>query len=461
MAFICVSVKRALTYLLTYVVMDSTEAGVARNVDAATRQLACLSTHRKSDFVHSLDDLTRKQDETAAANNLQLQVEARNLYAFSRALAAGATVQDLVRAIETFLSVHLGCRIYLLHGTDVDRPAADGAVPEPLWHKAADMIADAMPDARVFADPVNGGLWALQAMSAKPDLQVALAVHLGHQRGVGTEDRAEGVLAEAKAMLDRVGAWTALARAVARQRLDGLVTALIGNASHELRSPIAGIVGAVSVLEQIPALHGDETLRSLIAGIHLEALRLDTNIRNLLCGARVADGGITPRLALTEVSDIVAAAIKQRAHRIAGHRIAVSMDPALPLVNADADLLAQAVGQIIENAAKYSPEGAEIAITAKRDRQHALLSITDHGVGLTVEEARELFRWGVRGRRHVGHTQGLGLGLWIAKIFVAVHGGTLTAQSPGPGRGTRMCIRLPIPRNTGRPNLMSADAKTS
>jgi two-component system sensor histidine kinase KdpD len=442
--------------------MDSTDVGIAKSVDAATRQQACVSTRWGCAAAHDLDDVSHETERATAADNLRLQAETRNLYAFSRELAVGATVDDLVKAIETFLSVHLGCRICLLHVTDAGPPAAGPTVPEPVWRMAVDLIAGASRSAQFCADPVNGGLWAVQAIAAKPDLHAALAIHLGDKRGQNTGDptrHAEGLLAEAKATLARVDAAEAFARAIARQQVDGLVTALIGNTSHELRSPIAGIVGAVSVLERIPALHGDETLRSLIAGIHREALRLDSNIQNLLCGVRIADGRIKPRPVLADVSDIVATAIKQRAHRIAGHRLMVGIDPALPLVEADSGLLAQAIGQIIENAAKYSPKGSAITISGETDRRCVLVSITDQGVGLNEEETRLLFRWGVRGRRHVGHIEGLGLGLWIARIFVTVNAGTLTAQSSGPGRGTKMCIYLPIPQNIRRPNLTSADAE--
>ena len=113
-------------------------------------------------------------------------------------------------------------------------------------------------------------------------------------------------------------------------------------------------------------------------------------------------------------------------------------------MNVDPILLEQAVGQLIENAVKYSPVGSDIAIVARAEHGQVLLSVTDMGVGLTEEEASHLFQRAYRGRRHLGNVPGLGLGLWIAWIFVTVNGGTLSAHSPGPGRGTTMSIRLPV-----------------
>jgi K+-sensing histidine kinase KdpD len=252
----------------------------------------------------------------------------------------------------------------------------------------------------------------------------------------------------------------ALANANVRLESDVLKTALIGTASHELRSPVAAILGSTSVLDQMPALRANSTMRSLVDGMHREAKRLDTDIQNLLDTVRITDSGIKPHLVWTDPADIFAAAIRQRSHRVAAHKLKVDIHPALPLLNIDPVLLEQAVGQIIENAAKYSPGGSDIAIVARAERGHVVLSVTDQGVGLTNEEASQLFRRAVRGRRHVGSIPGLGLGLWIARIFVTANGGSLSADSAGAGRGTTMSIRLPVRDDVALTEAAEADAQT-
>jgi K+-sensing histidine kinase KdpD len=87
----------------------------------------------------------------------------------------------------------------------------------------------------------------------------------------------------------------------------------------------------------------------------------------------------------------VAAAIKKRSHRIAFHRLKLDIEADLPLINVDSGLLEQALGQILENAAKYSPPNSEISIRARTEDRQVVLAISDQGVGLTDEEARELF----------------------------------------------------------------------
>ena len=195
------------------------------------------------------------------------------------------------------------------------------------------------------------------------------------------------------------------------------------------------------------ALRGNEKLRSLVDGMHREAKRLDNDIQNLLDTVRITDTGIKPHLISTDPVEIFTSAIRLRSHRVAAHKLTVDIEPKLPLVNVDPVLLEQAVGQLIENAVKYSPADSDIAIVARAERDYVILSITDQGVGLTGEEASQLFRRAYRGQRHLGNVPGLGLGLWIARIFVAANGGTLFAHSPGPGRGTTMSIRLPVHQN--------------
>jgi K+-sensing histidine kinase KdpD len=392
--------------------------------------------------------------------------EIHNLYEFSRRLALCSTASDLVKAIQEYLSVHLGCAAYLISVTPkFDEPgvAERTAVPELIEREARDMIAAREPGSRLVVEPDKQCLWVLKSVVTKMSDHGVLAVDLGKQPdhdASEVNDRIDSLLSEASATLTRIDAVAALANANVRLESDVLKTALIGTASHELRSPVAAILGSTSVLDQMPALRANSTMRSLVDGMHREAQRLDTDIQNLLDTVRITDSGIKPHLVWTDPADIFAAAIRQRSHRVAAHKLKVDIHPALPLLNIDPVLLEQAVGQIIENAAKYSPGGSDIAIVARAERGHVVLSVTDQGVGLTNEEASQLFRRAVRGRRHVGSIPGLGLGLWIARIFVTANGGSLSADSAGAGRGTTMSIRLPVRDDVALTEAAEADAQT-
>jgi K+-sensing histidine kinase KdpD len=376
------------------------------------------------------------------------ELEVRNLYEFSRRLALCSTAGDLLKAIQDYLSAHLGSEAHLVRFAPLYAgrgDVEDAMVPQPIAREAKEMVASRESGSRLVTEPATNSLWALKHITTTTAEHGVLAVNLGKPGGSDKDelnDRIDALLLEAGATLTRIDAAVALANANMRLESEILRTALVGTASHELRSPVAAILGTASVLDQMLALQGDEKVRSLVEGMHLEAKRLDGDIQNLLDTARITDTGVKPHLVWTDPADMVTAAIRQRSHRIAAHKLKVDVDPKLPLVHVDPILLEQAIGQLIENAAKYSPVGSDIAVVARAEEAQVVLSVADNGVGLTEEEVSHLFRRAYRGRRHLGVVPGLGLGLWIARIFVAVNGGTLSADSPGPGEGTTMSIRL-------------------
>jgi K+-sensing histidine kinase KdpD len=403
--------------------------------------VALVTGHLAARLRSEVDTLQRREKEV------------HNLYEFSRSLALCDTAGDLVLAIQDYLSLHLGCEAHLIH---VAAPFArgkdesEGRVPPPVAQEASEMVAAREPGSRLVNEPKTSSRWALKSITTTLAGHGVLAINLGKAGQPGIEklnERIDALLSEASRTLTRIDAAAALAKANLRLESEVLRAALINLASHELRSPVAAILGSASVLDQFPALRENEKMRSLVSGMHHEAERLDNDIQNLLDTVRVTDSGIKPHLAWADLTDVLDAAIRPRQHRIAAHRLTVEVDPKLPLVNLDTVLLEQAVGQLIENAAKYSPAGSDIAVAARAEDGQVAISVTDTGAGLTEDEARNLFQRSYRGPRHLGKLPGLGLGLWIAQIFVAANGGTLSAHSPGPGRGTTMSIRLPLSAN--------------
>src|SRR5258707_9899006 len=113
-------------------------------------------------------------------------------------------------------------------------------------------------------------------------------------------------------------------------------------------------------------------------------------INNLLSATRVTAGGVNPRLEWADPRDIVNAAIKRRARRLAEHKVETEFAEELPLVNVDSGLIEEACGQLLENAAKYSPSGSTISITTRSDQGRVILSISDRGVGITPDEQQQL-----------------------------------------------------------------------
>jgi two-component system, OmpR family, sensor histidine kinase KdpD len=375
--------------------------------------------------------------------------DVQNLNLLSRRLALCSTDSDLVAAVQDYLTSHLGCPAFLIQPQQdaVEVSIDDPVVSARLTAKAAEMVVEGDSRSRLVVDPDLRDVWALKSIATSTADHGVLAVNLGHQSARETgelNDRVEAILSEAAAALERIDAAAAFSNANLRLQSDFLKSALIGSVSHQLRSPIASILGSTSVLDGIPALRDDGRIRSLVDGMHREAKRLDSDIQNLLDTVRITDSGIKPVLEWADPADLVTAAIRQRSHRLDGHKLAIDIEEALPLLKLDSGLVEQALGQVIENAGKYSPPGSTVTIAVRAQADQVIIEVADNGMGLLPDEAASMFKRAFRGRRQLASIPGLGLGLWIARIFIAANTGAISARSAGPGEGTTVTIRFPV-----------------
>ena len=239
----------------------------------------------------------------------------------------------------------------------------------------------------------------------------------------------------------------AVSEARIRAETDQLREALIGSVSHELRTPLASIVGSTYILANAPGVKDDARLAALADDVRHEAERLNDDIQNLLDASRITSAGIRSHLQWTDVADIVNATIERQHRRLSAHKLTLDVPDELALVHVDPVLIEQAVGQVLDNAVKYSSAGSLIHVAVAGYDREISVTIADQGAGLTAEEANQIWERFYRSpRQHA--TTGSGLGLWIARAFVLACGGTIEAASEGPGHGTTVTIRLPAPRPT-------------
>jgi two-component system sensor histidine kinase KdpD len=379
--------------------------------------------------------------------------EMSDLYAFSRRLAGASSARDIYLAIEEHLA-NLVQRNVVLFGAAADAKAATAQTSERVSAAIADVQNGRMLSATV--DDGAGDVWLVRRVSEKAADFGVIAIDLGSVPAKDLDEvrhRVDDVLSDAAATLEHLDVARALNEAKMRSEAELLREALIGSVSHELRTPLASILGAATVLSKSAAVAKDERLASLAGVVRDESERLNYDIQNLLDATRVSRAQIKPRQEWIEPQDIVNAALERRRRRLAGHNLALDMDSNLPLIYVDAVLVEQAFGQLVDNAAKYSPIGSPIRVAAKRNGHHVVLSVHDSGVGLTAEEKERLGERFFRGPRHSATTSGSGLGLWIAKAFVGANGGTIEAVSSGADQGTTVSIHLPYVTPESQPEV--------
>jgi K+-sensing histidine kinase KdpD len=299
---------------------------------------------------------------------------------------------------------------------------------------------------RTVTDAATQNVWLLQMVRSETAVLGLVAVNIGAGTAEALESgtrRTAAILEEVSLTLQRIDIEKAIEDARLRLQAQLLTDAFHGTLSHELRTPLAAIRGSASVLDSIPLVRKDERARSLVEAISDEVAELDGFIQNLLNATRVTAGGIVPNLEWTDPRDIANAAIKARSRRLAAHKIETGFDDDLPLVQVDSGLMEESCGQLLENAAKYSPSGSTIMVSVRRRRDDVVLSISDQGVGITADERPQLGSRSFRSQRHQSTIPGSGLGFWIASIFVGANGGTLDITSPGQGLGATASITLP------------------
>jgi two-component system sensor histidine kinase KdpD len=368
--------------------------------------------------------------------------EISELRAFSQGLATCLSSRDLIFAVQDYLSNRLRHQAVLI-ATDQEMHA-HAAIPEDVRRQARKLIASGATAASTVVDPRSGGAWLVRVINPEILGYGAIAVALGDGRSDYIEAiarRVETLLEEATLTLKHLKAKEAIAHATLNYQTEVLRDALVGGVSHELRTPLAAILGSCSVLYRIPAIRSDRQSRELVEAINDQAGQLDNEIRNLLDATRISAKGVRPQLMWSDPTDIVNAALKQKERKLAAHRVILDIAGDVPLAHVDAVLVEQALGQLLENAAKYSPPGSEIKVCSRGAEKCVVLSVTDQGSGLTADEKGQVGRRPFRGRG-IG-AGGSGLGLWIASTFIAANGGSLHAESGGPGLGATMSMRLP------------------
>jgi K+-sensing histidine kinase KdpD len=388
-----------------------------------------------------------------AANLRQRESQIHDLYGFSKQLAACFTIADLIRATQDYLAQCLGHPTTLVEAKYID----DAGVPEAVRHNAGALLPQGAPASHTIFDPATRHLWLIRrVLLGTTDYVVCVDLGSGAVGARRTLNRRiDAVLTEAAANLQRLDLARAIDEARIQAQSDALKTALVTTMSHDLRNPLVSILGASSVLDQIAEIRGDARAQSLVRTVYDEAARLDSSIQNLIDAARITTGVERPKPQLTDPVDMVRAAVAQKNTRLAEHRVDVALAADLPLIQVQSALVENALAQLLDNAAKYSPAGATIKIEGRFDQENVVLSVSDEGAGLTPDERRHIGERSFRGNGHAAAIPGSGLGLWIANTFVAANGGRLEAESAGPGLGTTIRLRFPAARDTSR-NIVRA-----
>ncbi len=229
-------------------------------------------------------------------------------------------------------------------------------------------------------------------------------------------------------------------------KLSKMKSDFVSNVSHELRTPVASI-RVFGELLRLGRVEDPGKVREYGEHIEGESRRLTRLIDNILDFSRIESGRKEYRFAEGQVRDLVEAVIRTFEMRSAAPEVKIRLvapDDPLPLLRMDADAIAQAFQNLLDNAVKYSGESKEIIVTLAAETDHVAIVVRDHGIGIARDEQRKIFeRFHRVGTGLVHDVKGSGLGLSIVHHIVAAHGGRITVDS-APGEGSTFTMQLPI-----------------
>lgn len=374
------------------------------------------------------------------------------LYDFSRKLAATQALDDVLWAIVHQAASSLGTKVVLLLPEDArlsvraayppeDRLGeADWAAADWAWQRGevAGRGSATMPGADRLYFPMRTGRGAVGVLG------VELAA--GRSRLDPDQERLlEAVLDQGAVAIERASLDREMAEARVLAETDKLRTALLSSLSHDLRTPLTSVMGAVTSLRSQAGKLDAAAQDELLGTIEEETDRLNRFLANLLDMTRLESGALHLNRGWTDAAELIGAAVTRAKGRLGARRVAVDVAPDAPMLRVDFMLFQQVLFNLLDNVAKYAPENSTVRIAARREGKDAVIEVIDEGIGIAPAELERVFDKFYRLGGGDRQAAGTGLGLSICRGIVEAHGGRIAARSPAAdGHGTAIAIRLPI-----------------
>lgn len=371
-----------------------------------------------------------------------------SLYALSQALASTRSQEDIFRNAIRHLSQDLGALVaFLVPGPDPSKVVLCdveelGALPDPdaalaQWvydhHQDAGLGTDTLPGSSALYIPLGNARTTI-VMAVRP-LQTSAGFDPEQRRVLQTYG-SQIVLA-----WERVH----LAREAESSRIEAeaqkVKNSLLSSISHDIRTPLASIIGAAEILrEPQPAL--DETTRLRLAqNIQTQARRMSALAENILEMARWQSGAVALHRQWYPLEEIIGRALERVKEGMQRHPVRTELPKELLWVEVDGGLFEQAFSNLLENVIRHTPDGTPVEIRACRNADTLVVEVEDQGPGLPEGLAEKIFEPFVQGRPEQT-SGGVGLGLAIVQSIIRAHGGTITAKTP-PGGGALFRIEMP------------------
>jgi signal transduction histidine kinase len=229
-----------------------------------------------------------------------------------------------------------------------------------------------------------------------------------------------------------------------KHRLESMQTSFVSIVSHELQTPVSIIKGYAGTLARPDGPWSRDTVIRIAHTIEEECDRLYRLITDLLDISRIQAGRVAMSIGPVDLPDLAETLAERSRPRSDKHQFLADFPEDFPIIRGDREQLRQALGNLVDNAIKYSPAGGRIVIGGTYERDHVTVFVRDEGIGIPPDEYSRVFeRFHRVDTRLSRTTQGVGLGLYICQVIVEAHGGRIWVESAGAGSGSTFYIWLP------------------
>ncbi len=380
-----------------------------------------------------------------------------SLYVFSRKLVRVGTLDDLLWATAYQTALMLRVRVVLLLPDNGTIAVKAGYPPEDVLDKAdlaaanwawehdrpAGRGSDTLPGAKRLFVPMRTGRGAVGVVGIDSDKPGPLLTP--DQRRL-----LDALIDQAALAIERVHLVDDLDQAKRRVEADRLRAALLTSISHDLKTPLAAIVGAAGALKDLSPQLDDKAKADLVATILDKSERLNRFIANLLDMTKLEAGSIKPNMARHDVGEIVGSVLERARKILARHAVEIEIAGGLPMLELDPVLFEQVLFNLLDNAAKYAPPETTIRIESWLEGETVKLQVIDEGSGIPPEEVELVFEKFHRASKGDQVRAGTGLGLAISRGFIEAMGGTIDAANRSDRQGAVFTINLPVPKASER-----------
>jgi two-component system sensor histidine kinase KdpD len=386
----------------------------------------------------------RSQTETIKIREAQTAT----LYALSRDLSSAASLNDILNAVIRHVGETLNAPIAILlpegESLNVQTSSSGFSLGEKqksvaLWTFRNGQMAgrgtDTLSSAELLYLPLQTGGRVVGVMAIKLS---------NSDEGLAPETRRllEPFAIQAALAIERAHLAQKAEQAQLLQATERLERSLLNSISHDLRTPLSSIMGALSSLRYEGNSPEAESKRELMDLAWEEAGRMNRFISNLLDITRLEAGVLKIKREPYDVQDLLGSCLASLEPRLKERKVKINLPPNLPLISMDSVLMAQVLINLLDNAVKYSPPDGTIEFSARTRENWLEVEVADQGPGIPEEYLMQVFNKFFRLSRHEKFS-GTGLGLAISKGIIEAHGGKIWAENR-PGGGTKIIFTLPL-----------------